>query len=316
MIYVLYGVEQYLVSKERQTIIKKFIEDAEMNVSFYDATKTMMEEIVNDAQTLPFFADYKCIVVQQCKFLTGSSNDGINLEVLEQYLTNENPTTILILEVDHNKIDSRKKIVKNIKKVAQIKEFNKLDDFQHSQFIMNEIKKRNIVMSEEALKECKYRMRFSVSNVIHELDKLATYSLKIEKEDVIALIHRSLEENVFDLFNALIDGDFKQVFQLWKDFDNQNQEVIPLIALLANQYRFLQQVKVLNYEGYSKAEITSELKAHPYRVEKTLSMCHKIKIKQINEILFDLATLDQQIKSGKIDMKLGFELFLIKKGNL
>ncbi len=316
MIYVLYGIEQYLVVKERQAIIKKYVEDESMNVTYYDASKTTMEEIINDAQTTPFFADYKCIVAQQAKFLSGSSSEGANIPLLEKYMSNQNQSTILIFELDHDKLDQRKNIVKKMKKEAHVKEFKQLDDARRNQFLQSEIKKRNIVMSHSALEECKYRMGSSMSKIMQELDKLATYSLKIEKEDVMALVQRPLEDNVFDMFNALIAQNFKKVYQLWKDFDSQNQEVIALIALLASQYRFLQQVKVLDHEGFSKSEITKELKAHPFRVEKTLAMCHKIKMKTLNTVLYDLADLDQRIKSGRIDKKLGFELFLVQKGNL
>ena len=37
-------------------------------------------------------------------------------------------------------------------------------------------------------------------------------------------------------------------------------------------------------------------------------------IKEIAKTLHTLANLDQQMKSGKIDKKLGFELFLIQEG--
>ncbi len=316
MIYVLYGLENYLITKQRQTIIHGFVQDLDMNVTYFDAQKQSMVEIINDAQTTPFFADYKCVVVQNCKFLSGASSAGVQIDVLERYLVNENPTTILILELIHDKLDARKTIVKKLKKQVQVMEFNTLSDVERKRFIHEEIRKRQLQLDASALQECYYRLNGSLAQTIQELDKLATYNQILSKQDIESLVRRPLEDNVFDLFNALIDQKFTQVYQLWKDFDSQNQEVIALIALLANQYRFLKQVKVLQHERYSKQEIIKLLGAHPFRVEKTMAMCHKIKLKELNLILFDLAQLDQQIKMGKIDKKLGFELFLIAKGNL
>ena len=74
------------------------------------------------------------------------------------------------------------------------------------------------------------------------------------------------------------------------------------------------QILKLLQEGKSTKEIAQILSAHPYRVEKTLGHCRMRSEKEISKTLHDLAHLDQQMKSGKIDKKIGFELFLIQEG--
>ena len=61
-----------------------------------------------------------------------------------------------------------------------------------------------------------------------------------------------------------------------------------------------------------KAEIADYLKAHPYRVQLALSSIHNLSIQYLIHILEKLATLDQNLKAGRIDKKLGFEMFLLE----
>lgn len=312
--YLLYGEESYLIQKEIEKIIDANITfEKEMNTSFFDITKTNMEEIIAAAQTIPFFSDKKVMVLQHCLFLSASKNNT-NFELLEQYFASPNESTIMVLVCPTVKLDSRKKIVKQLTKICETKEFHQFDEFARKQFVESQCRKRNIVWQSEALETFYHRVGFSPLRILQELDKLSLYSLSIAKEDVIAMLYRPLDDNMFDLFQALIRKDFKKVYQYWLDFKFQNIEPIALIATLASQYRFMYQVKVLEVNGYYKSEISRELGAHPYRVEKTMEVTSYLQQKEIAKTLNDLAILDQNIKAGKIDKSLGFELFLIQKG--
>lgn len=315
MIYVLHGEEQYLLKKELQRIIDQNVTfEKEMNTSVFDASKTPMEEIIADAQTIPFFSDKKVVVVNHANFLSSSNDTQSNLEVFEHYLDKPCDTTILILICEHEKLDSRKKIVKRIQKEAKVLKFSLFNDFERSQFVKKECEKREMHFAREALQEFYFRAGYSPARILNELDKLSLYSKTIEKEDVCALVVRPLEDNVFDLFTMLVKKKFKKAYQYWKDFENQNIDPIAIIAMLASQYRFLHLVSMLRISGYTKVEIAKQLNAHSYRVEKTMEMCSLISEKEIAAALNDLAGLDQQMKAGKLDKKLGLELFLIEKG--
>ncbi len=317
MIYVIFGSDSYLIKKERDQIIDESIQEKDMNVSYFDVLKTPFEVMIADAQTIPFFSDKKSVVLQNANFLSGSASvDAKSLSVLEQYIEQENTSTILILECNQEKLDQRKTIVKKLKKCSKMIACNALEEKDVERFIAQEIAKRNLVFSKEALRLFSLRVKKSVGDIINELEKLQTYSSSIEVGDVQVLIKRNVEDNVFDLFDAIMKKDMNRSFSLWKDFDSQNIEVIALLSLLASQFRFLSQVKTLYEASYTKQSIASELNAHPYRVEKTMSLAKSIRMDDVQQILYELSVLDQSIKKGEIDKKLGFELFILKRGNL
>ncbi|NBK98038.1 MAG: DNA polymerase III subunit delta, partial [Erysipelotrichia bacterium] len=314
--YVLYGEEHYLIKKELDRIIEKHITfEKEMNTSIFDASKTSMEEIIADAQTIPFFSDYKAVVIHQATFLSAQgSDDKAGLEVLNRYLDAPNESTILIFTCNQAKLDSRKKIVKRLNKEAKVLQFSMFDDFTREKFIKEYCQKKQVVLSKDALQEFYYRIGYSPARIISELDKLSLYAKQIEKEDVINLVMRLMDDNVFDIFQAILRHDFARAYRYWLDFNAQNIDPIALIAMLASQYRFLHQVKILQIAGLNKSEIASRLNAHPFRVSKNLEHCGYINERELSRSLNDLACLDQKIKAGKIDKKFGFEMFLIERG--
>ena len=81
---------------------------------------------------------------------------------------------------------------------------------------------------------------------------------------------------------------------------------------MAKQFRFLFQVKLLSKRGMNENRIAQILSANPYRVQKSLDSIYRVSLEQIEENLLHLAKLDQKIKQGKMDKKIGFELFLIE----
>ena len=133
----------------------------------------------------------------------------------------------------------------------------------------------------------------------------------ISSDVVERLVTRPLEEDVFQLVNAVVDRDLRKSFHMWQDLCVLNKDAIYLIALLAAQFRFLYEVKALMLHGKGKDAIKDELKAHPYRVQLAMKTVQRLGIGYLMHILEQLATLDQNLKAGRLDKKLGFEMFLL-----
>lgn len=117
MIYLFYGIEDYLIQKEIDNIKQKNNIE-EISISRYDLTNTNIEKIIEDCEMNSMFTDKKVIIVNNSYIFTGQSKKGQieqNLEALEKYINNSNIDTLLIFISDSEKLDERKKIVKLIK---------------------------------------------------------------------------------------------------------------------------------------------------------------------------------------------------------
>ncbi|MEG0264556.1 MAG: DNA polymerase III subunit delta [Erysipelotrichaceae bacterium] len=313
MNYVLYGEERCLLQEAMNKIVMDEVGNSdEMNTVSYNAQNCSIQEILDDAQTIPFFADKKVVIVLNANFLSGNNDTEIDTLPLEKYLENSLASTVLILVGYFPKLDSRKKIVKLVQKRCRILAFQRLDEFGKHRFIKEEINKRNIKINKDALDDLCNRVPSDINTIRNELDKLSIYGKAIKVEDVVALVTRPLEEDVFQMVNAVVRKDLETSFRIWNDLCVLNKDAIFLTALLAGQFRFLYQVKCLQVQGKRESDIVSILKAHPYRVKMSLQSVDYLSINELFSILNQIAQLDQDMKNGKIDKKLGFEMFLIR----
>ena len=97
--------------------------------------------------------------------------------------------------------------------------------------------------------------------------------------------------------------------KIYSDLKLLKVEPINLIALLANQFRLIMQVLILRKENKKEPEIATMLDVHPYRVKMAIKHGNNYSLKDVKQILVDLATLDAKIKSGEADRYIDFELF-------
>ena len=123
MNYVLYGEEQYRLKRTLETIVKEYLPDEnDLNLIRYDAMHTDIAAIIEDAMTVPFFSSYKVIIVDHANFLSTLNNTACDIKSLESYLQNPCDSTVLIFTGDFAKLDTRKKVVKTIKKTWKVLE--------------------------------------------------------------------------------------------------------------------------------------------------------------------------------------------------
>lgn len=311
MNYLIYGKEKFRIKQEVDKIIDKYADDSKMNINTFDAFNTSINVILEDANTIPFISDNKVIIVNNANYFSTTNDSKEDPTMLIEYLKSPLATTILVLVGSFEKIDTRKKIGKEITKLVEVIVKNEIDENEKKEIINSYITKYNIDIDAK-VKSLLYGLLGNDINMINnEFIKLSLYNDKIDEDILKSLVVRDINDNVFDLVNFLVNNDKTNAISLYKDLSMVSVEPIALIGLLAAQYRFIFKVKHLMNQGYGKGDIAQMLGAHPYRIQMTMMTANKLTIDNLLKKLYDLATLDQSIKTGKVDKKLGFELMLI-----
>ena len=154
-----------------------------------------------------------------------------------------------------------------------------------------------------------YFSEFSMIN--GEIEKLSCYKKEIDVKDIDLMVAKKIEDNVFEMIDAIFAKKLDKVFRIYYDLKINNNEPLTLISLIASQVRFLYQVMVLKDKGYSENNIANELSCHPYRAKLALEKVYHLNKMDLTNLLEELSSLDIKIKSGEIDRFVGFELFLL-----
>lgn len=280
----------------------------DIEVVHYDLSETPIEQLVEDLDTYNFLTAKKIIVGHNANFLSSDKSKIVvehNIERFEKYLENPSCDNILILTCDN--IDKRKKITSALLKKADLVE-GKVN-------IHNIIKNKleNYSITSDAEKKLLEYCQDDYERISNELDKLMLYKMNektINAEDVENIVMKSLDDNIFHLADSILSRNKKEAFELYNNFILHGEQVVNIIRILSNKIRLIYQVKVLLNDGNSDQSISKLLKVHEYPVKLAREASYRYSEKILLADLEKLANLDLEIKSGKSDGEVEFELLL------
>ena len=306
MVYLLYGTEDFEIEEE----IKKLSKDIdEMNISKYDLNNDMLSLALEDAKTISLFSDKKLVIVDNANMFTGSTSK--DSELIEEYLNHINENTTLVLIVHNDKLDTRKKITKLIKKVGKVQEFN--DELDTTSLVRRLFKDYNI--DYKTIQLFIDRVGNNPLIIQSEINKIKIYKdndKNITEEDILNLTAKLIEIDIFKLIDYIVRKNKEKALELYYEMLKMNEEPIKIVVILANQFRIMYQSKELLKKGYSEKDIASTLKIHPYRVKLAIQNSRNYTSDILLKNLNALADIDIGIKTGTINKDLALELFILK----
>jgi len=199
MVYLLYGLSDYLIDEQ----IKKLSKGLDsLNISHYNLDVDDFSVIIDDAETFSMFQDKKLIIAENANVFTSGVNK--DSELIQNYLMNLNPSTVLVFVVRTEKIDGRKKITTLMKSKGKIIEFN--NDVNTDVIIKEELKDYNIDYKDIIL--LKDRISSNPLIIKNELDKIKLYKgddKNITSWDIINLTNKSVSTDIFKFIDNIIN---------------------------------------------------------------------------------------------------------------
>lgn len=313
MIYLLYGTNYFLIKREIEKIkLENNIESIDVNN--YNLENTILDNILDDALTLSLFSQKKMIIVDNSYIFTPSvRKKGLdhNIDLLNKYIENPNPDTILIFVINEEKIDDRKKIVKLIKINGNVIEFNEVKNIDA--FIKNEL--NDYKMDAITINSFVNRVGDNSAIITSEIEKLKLYKNDdkiITKEDVLNVCSEQIDVDMNELTNSIVSKNISKSLKIYNELIKQGEEPLQIIIRLANQFRIIYQSKELTKKGYSNKDIADILGIHPYRVKKALEISYKFPSKELLSILKKLSRIDEGIKMGNMDKNIALEQFILE----
>lgn len=191
-VYLMYGKEAYLRRNYKKFILKIWFPegtDGNMNFSYFEGTHLDINEIISQADTMPFFSDIRVIVIENSGMLIESSKGDMR-DKLNDYLKNiPGYLRLLIIEDEAKKSYG---LFKTIEKIGLCEEINTFHGSKYEKWILNRIKSSGLSITEDAYKEFYTRTSSDMKApdlmemVSLELDKLISYCIdKGDRKSVV-----------------------------------------------------------------------------------------------------------------------------------
>jgi len=319
-VYLILGTERYFIERLRETLVENALdeESIDLNFSSYDMTEVAINDALFEAASLPFFGERRLVFVQNPYFLTGKKQKKApdhNLDELEEYLKNPAEFSILVFFAPYEKLDRRKKLSKLIEKNARVIDVSSPRPQEINRYIKEVVQNKGYRFSDGAFQLFVERTDGDLTSMMHELDKLFLYHIDskiITKDSIRQLVPKTLEQNVFELNNLVLNSQVEASIETYQDLLVQKEEPIKIVALLISQFRLFLQVKILTKQRYQQKDIAKVLKVHPYRVKLAMKDIHKYDQTLLSEALNYLIDADYKMKTGQIDQELQVELFIMR----
>jgi DNA polymerase-3 subunit delta len=314
-LYLLYGNDAFLIKNKTDKILADAMVDPS-DVETFDLEESSMEDAIHAAMTIPFLSERKGVVLRNCAFLTAQKipKESESLASWTRYLQKPNPTTILVMQAPFEKIDTRKTAFRICQETCQIEECVAMQKDDMYRLVKGALAKAGKTMDANALEEFVNRTETDGLGAINELDKLFQYAdqtPRIDIQMVRAVTTRNVEDNVFELVNALLAHDTRSITRIYQDLLRLNTDPNGILGLIAGKFQEILYTKELMRMKRSEDEIMRYFGASKRRVYYIQKNAKDLSDDQLARYMTELEKIDFRIKSGALDKKMGLELFLL-----
>lgn len=306
-VYLLYGSEAYLKNLYRNKLREGILGDGdEMNYSHFEGKGAEVGQIMEIAETLPFFSDRRVIVIEDSGLFKAQSD-------LADYIK-ELPETTHIIFVE-SEIDKRNRLFKTVKEIGTISEMNGLDEQNLKMWVASLLQQDQKKITEQTLLYFLNKSGTDMENICQEIEKLVCYTMGrdvITKEDIDAICTTQITNKIFQMIDAIAGKRQSLALELYYDLISLREKPMSILFLITRHFNMLYQVKELNALRMGNTIISQKTGLPPFAVNKYLTQAKNFSTTLLKEALNTCADIEEQVKTGRLSDNMGVELLIVK----
>lgn len=304
-LYLLYGEERYLLSYYKKLFVKAFSENEGINLTEVEEVGDT-DKLIDLAETLPFFADYRLLLFDEK--LNGRKKLS---EDFIAYLK-RSPATTVILFLEE-KVDKRSAFYKTVKERGLILPCTVQDPAFLERFALQIFKKEKKQITRSALRFLLERSGSSMYRIEAECNKILSYlgeEEEIREETVELLVKKLPEDKIFDLVEAMGNGNREKLFRYYADLLQLEESPSKIRNMMKNNLTKLLLVRERLTEGQSERDIAAALSMEPWRVSRFTREARGYTVQALENLLHSWLRLEEEIRQGKLEERTALELLL------
>lgn len=303
--YLLFGEEYYLIRYYKNALVDAILDGKEnMNFSAFSGKNINFSEVASLANTLPFFSEYRVILIENASIFSSANELAEDLSDI--------PASTVLIFVEES-ADKRTKLYKFLSKNGLCVEFPREKPENLSKWILSVCKKNQILITKADADYLLYRVGNSMDMLYQEMEKLISFvheKGKIEREDIEIVCPETLQDKIFKLMDCIGKKDRTAALRYYYDLFELREPMLKILSLITRHFHILLVVKKLQAEG-RQGELPTVLKLPPFVISNYLRDAGNFSLAVLTEALEYAATLDYEIKRGKILDKIAIENLIL-----
>lgn len=305
--YLLYGEEDYLKKQYKDKLKEAITLGDTMNYGYFEGKGIDVNSLIEMSETMPFFADYRLVVVENSGFFKGAN------ERMAEYVEKIPESTVMVFV--ESEVDKRGKLYKRVKEKGHECEMTVQTPAVLEKWILGILGREGKRITKEAIDYFLSISGSDMTNIYGELEKLICYCMDKEAIDVADIKEITTEQisaKIFDMIDALGYKNPKRTLDIYYDLINTKEPPMRILFMLTRQFNIMLQVKELKEQGMGQKDIASRLSMQPFIVGKAMKQTGNFKGTTLRAAIHEAVDMEKNIKSGNMDEKMGVELLLIK----
>ncbi len=321
LVYFLQGEEPYYIDLISNYIEENALDEASkgFNQVIMYGKDVRLPDVLNHARRFPMMSERQVVIVKEAQNMESELGKADSQKMLEAYLKNPQPSTILVFCYKYKKLDKRRKLYKELEKHAVVLSTKKLYESQLPEWIRNYFTTKGFTVAEKAVHMLADHIGNNLERLSNEIDKmLINFKEPREIDDrlVQKYIGISKEYNPFELQKAISYKDPVRVYEIINYFaaNPRDNPVIPIIGTL---YSLFSRLLVLHHrKAYTEDAIATVININRffakeyiaglknYSLQKVIKNIHYLRQADLYSKGVDNASLSE----GQILKELAFKL--------
>lgn len=306
-LYFLYGDEAYLRKQYKDMLKKAIVGDDDMNYSYYEGKDINIRALIDQAETLPFFADRRLIIIENSGLF---KSEG---EELAEYLK-EAPTSTYFV-ISEAEVDKRSKLYKTCTSIGMAVEMKSPDEMTLKKWVNKLFTDAGKKMTERDIEYFLEMTGEDMTNIKNEVEKLICYAGDkdiITAADADEIVTKQINNHIFEMVEAIGNRNQKKALDLYYELLTLREPPFRILSLVARQFNLLLQTKELLLNNVGNAQIVEKIKVPPFAVKKYIYEAKQFDMPSLKKALEACVKADEDIKSGKMSDKMSVELLIVE----
>lgn len=306
--YLFFGEETYLKQQYKQKLLSALNPEGDiMNFSRYEGKGIQVREVIDLCETMPFFAEYRVILVENSGFFKNKC------EELADYMK-ELPDYVRLLFVE-SEVDKRSRMYKAVKNCGRIVEFARQDEKSLMRWAAGILGREGRKITQRDMELLLTKTGTDMGNLRMELEKLITYTMGrdvVTAKDIEDVCTTQTANKIFDMVRFVTERNQKRALELYYDLLTLREPPMRILFLLAKQFRQLLLTKKLTAEGISGQELSSRLGVPSFVVRNLSSCARAYTVEELEGAVKDFVDAEEAVKTGQLGDVLSVELLIVK----
>lgn len=302
--YKLYiGNETYISLSKAKQFVNKLREEQSSEYIPIDVEKINASELIDKLSSNSLFSTSRIFFLKR---IYRNKEKELIIEFLLEYLPQESSNHIVIWE--DQKVSAVTKYVKFFKTNNLLEEDSKLNKRTFQTWARERVTELGLNITSNAIYLLSQYSNYDTQRFENNLKKLLLLEKEqITDEDVKEFSPNTLEDDIWKLLDEINKEDGKPLIVLEQLL---RQEIDPhfIISMILRNIRLVTLTKHLVEKNTPYSNMASILKVPPFTLRPLIDSSNKYSMEKIKRIYEKLGSLDYEIKSGRLEPKLGLTL--------